>query len=203
MIRILVLYGTTDGHTAKVAHFIARELGTRGASVDVVNAAEANPDPGEYAGVVVAASVHASGYQRAVLRWVRAHVVALRAMPAGFVSVCLGVLQKNPKVIHDLDRIVSGFETATGWQPERVKIVAGAVPYTRYGWLKRIVMKHLVRKAGGSTDTSRDHEYTDWNDVRSFAESFYQMCDPDAEPLIGYGSFDDAVRGLVSATIED
>ena len=44
--------------------------------------------------------------------------------------------------------------------------------YTHYGWLKRLMMKRIVGKAGGSTDTTRDHEYTDWNDLRNFAREF-------------------------------
>jgi menaquinone-dependent protoporphyrinogen oxidase len=176
MTRILILYGTTDGHTAKVARFIGEALGELGASVDVVDAAEANPDPDGYDGVVVAGSVHAGGYQRAVVRWVRAHAYPLCGTPSAFVSVCLGVLQQDVLVTRELDAIVHAFETATGWEPERVKIVAGALLYTRYGWLKRLVMQRMAREAGGATDTSRDYEYTDWKDLRSFARSFYARC---------------------------
>jgi hypothetical protein len=35
-------------------------------------------------------------------------------------------------------------------------------------------MKRIVRKAGGDIDTRRDYEYTDWNDLRMFAEQFAQ-----------------------------
>ena len=44
--------------------------------------------------------------------------------------------------------------------------------YRKYGWLKRWIMKRLVAKAGGNTDASRNWVYTDWNDVRLFAEQF-------------------------------
>jgi menaquinone-dependent protoporphyrinogen oxidase len=30
-------------------------------------------------------------------------------------------------------------------------------------------MKRITGKEGGSTDTSRDHEYTDWNKVTAYA----------------------------------
>jgi menaquinone-dependent protoporphyrinogen oxidase len=50
--------------------------------------------------------------------------------------------------------------------------VAGAVPFTRYGWFKKWVMRRISAKAGGGTDTSRDYEYTDWNDVRAFVNGF-------------------------------
>ena len=54
------------------------------------------------------------------------------------------------------------------------KTVAGALPYTKYGWLKKWIMRRIVAKAGGDTDTTRDYEYTDWNDVREFARAFAQ-----------------------------
>lgn len=200
MTRILILYGTTDGHTGKVARFMATELRSRGALVDVFNAADTNPDPAGYEAVIVAGSVHAGGYQQPLVRWVQAHARALAAMPSAFVSVCLGILQEDVRVIRELDAIVNRFEAVTGWTPERVKLVAGALLYTRYGWLKRQVMRRISRKAGGSTDTSRDHEYTDWPDVRAFVGSFCSLPEHAAAP---YDSHEGSPRGCVFATIED
>jgi menaquinone-dependent protoporphyrinogen oxidase len=172
MARILVLYGTTDGQTAKVAGAIAEAIHDAGVTADLVDASHVQPDPDTYAGVIVAASVQAGGYQRAVERWVRRNAAALAAKPAGFVSVCLGVLQHDPAVDAELHRIRTKFFDATGWHPRVVHVVAGALMYTRYNWLKRWVMRRIVAKAGGDTDVSRDYEYTDWNDVRNFAAGF-------------------------------
>jgi menaquinone-dependent protoporphyrinogen oxidase len=172
MSRVLVLYGTTDGQTARIAGSLAEAVHDAGVTADLVDASHADPDPEVYAGVIVAASVHAGGYQRAVDRWVRAHAAALTTRPTAFVSVCLGVLQHDPKVDADLRRIRDRFFDATGWHPATVHVVAGALPYTRYNWLKRWVMRRIAAKAGGDTDVSRDYEYTDWNDVRDFAVSF-------------------------------
>jgi menaquinone-dependent protoporphyrinogen oxidase len=36
-------------------------------------------------------------------------------------------------------------------------------------------MRRIVAKTGGATDTSRDYEYTDWNDVRAFGREFLRM----------------------------
>jgi menaquinone-dependent protoporphyrinogen oxidase len=88
------------------------------------------------------------------------------------VWVCLGVLQHDAKVERDLQAILDRFVAIAGWRPTAVKFVAGALPYTHYGWLRRLVMKRIVAKAGGDTDTSRDFEYTDWNDLRHFAVDF-------------------------------
>jgi len=176
MPRLLIVYGSTDGHTAKIARFLATQLEEFGAIVDVVEAGTEDPDPREYAGVIVAASIHAGGFQRAVGRWVRAHATTLRAGPAAFLAVCLGVLQKDLTVQRELVAIVNRFEASTGWKASRIKLVAGALKYTRYGWLKRMIMRRIAAKAGGDTDASRDHEYTDWNDLREFADAFSAMC---------------------------
>ena len=172
MARILLLYGTTDGHTGKVARAVGDTLRTLNHEVDVIDARTGWPSATNYDAVVVAASVHAGGYQRAVHRWVRAHAETLNTRPTAFVSVCLGILQRDPKVDADLKAILTRFLAATRWQPRTVKAVAGALPYTRYNPFTRWIMKRIVSKAGGDTDTSRDYEYTDWNDLRAFAEGF-------------------------------
>ena len=172
MARILVVYGTTEGHTAKVAGAISETLHRNGAEVDVRAADDPAPAPDGYDAVIVAASVHAGRYQKSVQKWVRAHAATLSRKPAAFISVCLGVLQHDAKVQRDLQTIVEQFVASTGWRPSVVKFVAGALPYTKYGWLRRLVMKRIVAKAGGDTDTHRDYEYTDWNDLRHFTADF-------------------------------
>jgi menaquinone-dependent protoporphyrinogen oxidase len=172
MARILVLYGTTDGHTAKVATALGDTLRATGVDADLVEAGTREPGPQDYAGVIVAASLHAAGYQRVVRRWVRRHAAALRNKPTAFVSVCLGVLQNEPKVQEELETIRERFFTATGWRPMVTETVAGALLYTKYNWIKRWVMKRIVRKAGGDVDTTRDYEYTNWSEVRAFANRF-------------------------------
>lgn len=172
MSRILVIYGTTEGHTAKVARFIGETLRADGISTDVIEAPTASPSPNDYDAVIVAASVHAGGYQRAVRRWVHANASALKQKPTAFVSVCLAVLQHEPKVKQELTTIADHFFSATGWHPGITKYVAGALPYSRYNWFTRWIMVRIVRKAGGDVDTSRDYEYTDWADLRIFAEEF-------------------------------
>ena len=70
--------------------------------------------------------------------------------------------------------IIERLVAETGWRPHRVELVAGALPYTRYNFLVRFVMRRIARKEGGDTDTSRDYEYTDWSAVERFALEFLQ-----------------------------
>ena len=176
MARILVFYGTTDGHTRKVASFVADQLRARGADVELVEAGRTDtPDPSRYAGVIVAASIHVSAYQRAVRRWVAAHAATLQSKPTVFLSVCLAVLQPDPRPQRDLAAILERFVARTRWRPTLTTHVAGALPYTRYNWLKRWMMRRIARRAGGGTDTRRDYEYTDWDELSRFVVAFEQL----------------------------
>jgi len=174
--RILVLYGSTDGQTRKIATLIADTLRLDGFPVDVADASVESPAVEPFSGVIVAASVHAGGYQRSVRRWVSAHAEALAQRPNAFVSVCLGVLEHKAKTDAALEAIRNAFFSATGWRPSGCKVVAGALKYRSYNWVKRWMMRRIVAKGGGDTDTSRDYEYTDWEDVRRFAHAFGARC---------------------------
>lgn len=174
MSRVLILYGTTDGHTRKIAAALAGVLTWEGGRVDVIDAHDASRRvrPEDYDGVVVAASIHIGSYQRAVKRWVRLHAAELNRRPSAFMSVCLGILEKRPEARQEVDAILQRFLHRSGWRPLMTRTVAGAVPYTRYNWLKKWVMKRIVAKGGGDTDTTRDYEYTNWDDLRAFAREF-------------------------------
>ena len=174
MRSVLIVYGTGDGQTEKIARYMAHRVDVSGIPVVVVNAASgANPDPAQFGGVIVAASVHAGGYQRAVRKWVTRNVDRLNRMPTAFVSVCLGVLQHEPAVDRDLARIMTAFFDRTRWHPVTREIVAGALKWTQYNPLERWVMRRIVRQAGSQDlDTSRDYEYTNWDAVGEFVRRF-------------------------------
>lgn len=172
MTRILVLYGTTHGHTERIATAVSNALTASGCDVDTVQAGTIDPCPDDYDGIMVAASVHGGRYQPVVEHWLRAHINDLGAKPTAFLSVCLGVLQADPKVHAELDAIVHRLIDPLGWRPTVVKMVAGALLYTQYSILMRWVMKRIAAKAGGDTDTSRDYDYTDWADLEAFATAF-------------------------------
>jgi menaquinone-dependent protoporphyrinogen oxidase len=177
MTHILIVYGTTDGHTRKIAQVVAENLRAQRCSVDVLDAAGMlrRLSPESYDGVIVAASVHIGDYQRTVANWVRTHAQMLNLLPTAFLSVCLAVVEQGTRPRQEVLRIMRRFLERCGWRPTITKMVAGALPYTRYGWLKRLMMKRIVAKAGGDSDTTRDYEYTDWNDLRAFSRDFAEL----------------------------
>lgn len=62
---------------------------------------------------------------------------------------------------------VDEFLENADWHPDRIGLFGGALRYSEYGFLKRLLMKQIAKDATGDTDTSRDYEYTDWHEVEA------------------------------------
>jgi len=182
MAHLLVLYGTSEGQTRKIAKFIADTLRDRAHTVDLVAASEVEDSlsADAYDGVIVGASVHSGQHQAAVSTFVTNHRSVLNRRPSAFFSVSLAVLDEDHH--EEAERYVSNFLDETGWAPDEMATVAGALRYTKYGVIKRFIMKQISKSSGRPTDTSRDFEFTDWDQVARFVDRFLQHVEsPDAE----------------------
>ena len=170
----LVVYGTTEGQTRKIAEFIANALKAGGVKVDLVDSADeraALVQP-TYAAAIVCGSVHQLRYQASLLHFVKDNSAWLAGIPAAFVGVSLTAALEDEESRKELEGLADAFFRETGWTPAITRHVAGALRYTQYDYFKRLVMKLIARHQGGDTDTSRDHEYTDWDDLARFVDEF-------------------------------
>ena len=77
--------------------------------------------------------------------------------------------------VHQAHGMVAELLGETGLDPDLVGLFAGALAYTRYGWFKRRLMRRAAAQEGTDTDTSRDYEYTDWDEVDHFAADAYSL----------------------------
>ncbi len=172
--RILIVYGTRYGQTARIVQRIARVLTTQGCDVTTVRGDAPGPGLGldAYDGLVVGASLIAGHYQRYVERWIRRHSNALPGLPSLFVAVSGSAASADPEERVQAGAIMETFLAKVGWRPDATASVGGAIAYTRYNPLLRWMMKRISAKEGGPTDTSRDHELTDWDQVEGIARAF-------------------------------
>jgi menaquinone-dependent protoporphyrinogen oxidase len=172
--RILIVYGTRYGQTAKVAARIGQVLTRQGCEATLSRGDELPPDLdlGRFDGVMVGASYIVGRHQDYVERFIRAHVEALNRLPSAFFSVSGAAGSPEPESREEARRNLEKLLAATGWQPTLATPVGGAIAYTQYGALVRWLMKQIARRTGRSTDTTRDHEYTDWPAVEQFATEF-------------------------------
>jgi len=172
--KVLIVYGTTEGQTAKIANFVANHLILQHHQAVTANIAlgiEA-ADPADFEVILVAASLHAGHYQPSVIEYVRQNRGAIATRRNAFLSVSLAAASHDPEDLAGVEHCVTLFCKETGWTPNQVHHVAGAFRYTQYDFLKRWAMKYIAYRKGAPTDTSRDYELTDWEDVGRFADAF-------------------------------
>jgi menaquinone-dependent protoporphyrinogen oxidase len=173
MLDVPVFYATTDGHTRRIAEHMATVLRGHGLSSEALDVASPQAEAVDWLGVraaAVCASVHAGEHQRVAEAFARRHRAELSARPSLFVSVCLSICSSRPEEVAAARRIADAFPERVGWFPARVASVGGRLAYTQYGFLKRWVMRSIAARAGGPTDTTRDYDLTDWNQVSTLAE---------------------------------
>jgi menaquinone-dependent protoporphyrinogen oxidase len=173
MCEVPVFYATTEGQTRRIAERLADQIHRHGLdsrAVAIASEEAAQIDWSRVRGVAIGASLHLQRHQREAVRFARAHHEALSAIPALFVSVSLAAASTRAGEVAAARRLAEQFAADTGWTPARIATVAGRLAYTRYNWLVRFFMRRIAVKEGGSADTSRDHEYTDWEQVEQLAD---------------------------------
>lgn len=169
MAKVLIVYGSQHGQTAKIARYIAEVLASGGHKVTLADARKLR-EPlrlNEYDLVIVGSPLVMRGHLAAVERFVRQHRSQLQSIPAAFFSVSASAA--SPASAPGARRALERFLAKTDWRPQLTACIAGAVKYTQYNPLLRWYLAWASRRYGGPTDTSRDHEFTDWVEVERFA----------------------------------
>jgi menaquinone-dependent protoporphyrinogen oxidase len=173
MTKILIGYGTTEGQTARIAGHLAeviRSQGLEAQALDLKQSKDTSLDG--YDAVIVGGSIHMGKHEDYVVDFVRKNRLKFEGVPSAFFSVSLAAHGD----MANAEAYLTKFEQETGWQPAQVGFFGGALLYRQYGFIKRLMMKKIVSDKPGnlSTDTSRDHVYTDWDEVKRFAEAFLE-----------------------------
>lgn len=171
--KVLIVYGTTEGQTRKVANFLGDEAEKLGHTVVVSDATSHPPEPHQYDVVLVGASMHMHKYQSSVYHYIKKNAGALNKTKSAFFSVSLSALSEghDKESWDELHQITNTLMTDTDWNPREIEYVAGALLYTKYDFFKRFIMRAIAKRGGGDVDTTHDHEYTHWKKVKAFLDN--------------------------------
>ncbi|NIG62974.1 MAG: menaquinone-dependent protoporphyrinogen IX dehydrogenase [Serratia symbiotica] len=172
--KALILYSGRDGQTLSIASYVASKLQDR-LCCEVIDLLEAeNVDLSQYQQVMIGASIRYGHFHSALDKFVRHHAEQLNQMPSAFFSVNL-TARKPEKRSLQTNVYTRKFLLASPWQPKQCMVFAGALRYPRYRWFDRIMIQFIMYITGGETDSNKEVEYTDWQQVECFAQKFSQI----------------------------
>jgi menaquinone-dependent protoporphyrinogen oxidase len=168
---IAIVFASSNGHTGVIANRIAEEVQVHGLRAEVFDVREVPSDLflSRFDAVVIGGRVHRDKFPRKLRRFVRDHCGTLNRIPSAFFSVSLSMAGKDEVAKQEIHRITARMPAEAAWKPAISAAFAGALLYSRYGFITRHIMRRIAAAAGGDTDVSKDYVYTDWADVRRFA----------------------------------
>jgi len=175
MARIFIVWSSTEGQTRRIVQTIEHEIKKAGHQLETINADE--PPRGwifsKADAVLVAASVHDGKYTDGIRRLLKQQSARLAGVPAAFASVSLS--GADPAKQQEAEGYIAALLEETGWNPALTVSLGGALRYPEYSFYKRWTMKRIAQKGGFPTDTSKVHEFTDWDRVRTLAAEMVEL----------------------------
>ena len=172
MPRVLIVYASTHKQTEKIAFRISDQLSRRGlqvSSYDIMTIPE-KIDFNLYDALIVGAPVRMQNYSEKLRVWVKNSVPYFFAKPTAFFSVCLGIMDPRVATQRQERKIVSEFLQSVRWSPDQTRIFAGALMYSKYNFFLKLMMWWIAWRSGSKTSIFVDQEFTNWNDVKKFAD---------------------------------
>lgn len=175
MSRVLIVFATREGQTAKIAARVASRIGAAGHAVELVDAADraaaAAVDLKSFDLLVFGASMHAGGVEKELVELIQAHRSTIESLPRAFFLVLLSAATQDPALRERWLADARG--KVAGQIPVRfdaMEMIAGTLAYSKYSWPMKLIMRRIARQAGQETDMRKDYEYTDWAQVDIFAD---------------------------------
>lgn len=168
--KSLILYYSTDGQTLKIAHRLATEIRH---DVEVISLKSQAVDFTEKLThadqIIIGASIRYGHFNPLVYQFIEKYTDILNRKPSAFYGVNLTARKVNRKT-PETNTYVRKFLARIKWKPTHNEVIAGALYYPRYRFFDRIMIQLIMKITQGETDTSKEYEYTDWQQVSDFAK---------------------------------
>jgi len=168
--KTLIVYSSRYGQTEKIAKRLAQTIQTSGESVEFADAKQSLnlKSIQAFDRIILGSPIYTSSHSKHIQKFIKRFRDELdkkqTAFFSGSASAAGDESQRN-----DATNCMNQFLAKCDFEPRQKTIFAGAIPYTKYNWFIRMLMKWITGKAGGDTDTSKDYEYTNWDRVEEFS----------------------------------
>jgi len=170
--KVLVAYGTTEGHTRKVAETISIQIKQLGHEVELFHTEKPQRDLqfNSFDKIILAGSVHQKDYQEFLKLFIEENLSVLNIKPTMLISVSLASAFDDR--LDEAIGYTSKLTEQLGWSPTKILLIAGAIKYDKYDYFKEQIIKHIALQ-GHSVDLKEgNQEFTDWSELAANVDEF-------------------------------
>lgn len=169
--KALCLYSSRFGQGYRVSRLIEEKC--QNYDVELINIEEVNIDHKTIMGhdmIIIVASIRYGYFHKKVREFIQLNRDVLTEKKTLFLPISL--VARNPeRRTLEKNRYVREFLENNQWVPTNVKIVPGALLYSRYNFFDKHMMKLIMHITKGETDVTKDIDYMDWDALESFVQT--------------------------------
>lgn len=173
MKSILIVYATREGQTEKVSRVMEEHLTGLGVLVKLHHAGDdffSEIDNFDF--ILFGASMHAGGVEQELIDFMVTHKEKIIPKPRAFFLVLLSAATKDSKLKEEwLNNARNRVGDQIPLSFDHIQMIAGALKYSQYSWPMKLIMRNIAKQAGEDTNIFHDYEYTDWDQVKQYAEN--------------------------------
>lgn len=171
MKSVLVVYFSRTGHTSRIARRIWETIIADGHQADMMDIIEADHEGvnwNKYDLIIVGSPIVYGQYTKTFMEFIAKNKTVLDNKPHSFFNVSV-VARVPSKATPEGNRYMQKFLKQSPWTPRDVKCIAGKIDYPNWKWLERKWVQTIMKFSNGPTDLATVIDYTDWEDVQSYA----------------------------------
>jgi menaquinone-dependent protoporphyrinogen oxidase len=162
--KILVAYATGHGSTAEVAEFIADVLKAHDAAEVVVSSVELVESVDGYDAFVLGSPIYGGMWRSEFSQFLEKYKSQLATKPVYLWITCIRILETGGREYALQEYVHHPTLQAIGMR--EVEVFAGKLILSEIDWNERWTL--AARYEGESLPGSRDDDYRNWNEIRSW-----------------------------------
>ena len=175
MMRTLILYSSTDGHTIKICQFLQKIIEQQGDETTLISVEnESGIGLQDFHRVIIGASIRYGKHSPLIVDFINNNKRMLDILPNAFFSVNL-VARKPEKRDPETNPYLKTFLKQISWKPMELAVFAGKLDYPKYNFRDRLMIRLIMWMTGGPTERNAVVEFTDWKQVEAFGRLVGQM----------------------------
>lgn len=175
MADIIIIYSTTDGHTRDICSFLLPVVEEYGNQVTTMSIDDVDTvDLTSFDKIVIGASIRYGKHSKKVYAFIKRNLAILEEKPSAFFSVNV-VARKPEKNQPETNPYLKKFLKQISWEPKKLAVFAGKIDYQKYSFWDRSMIRLIMWMTKGPTDPKAKIEFTDWQQVKIFAQTISDM----------------------------
>lgn len=173
--KTLIAFASRYGQTQKIAAALQQQLVDVGVDCQLTTCRELlgrRDFLSSSSAVILGSPIYYGAIDRDLERLVSRYRDPLNVVPSALFTVCFGASSTQEAEQAAARGSSARFLQRTGWQPRLTRVFAGALRYSKYGWIKKRLVYWMAKRGGLVTSMDQDLELTDWTQVHAFGNQF-------------------------------